>query len=441
MKVSLRVLVLFCVLAFVLGIGGGYVVFTVADGDSAAPQANPAIAHDDRSGADTKGETSKHTQPDAQQPGGHLPGNGADHTPAGNGANKPAPTDSTTPGIDPANAAPANTAAPKATEPAEEEPTEPQSPFGRTIDFEVTISGTVVDAHGRPVANAEIDSSITERAERSVGIKSGPVFARTDSDGAFTGTIKGKVGDKSTTAVVLVASATGHADSNPLTLEIANGQAKTGVRIALRAAGSVMGRAVDRNGIGVPGVTVTLTPRSGDSGIQIGGPSTVSSGSNARKGVSDANGDFVVQDLPEGSFNITVSAPGYKEFSGPRTVDVKTDTVNRLAAELVVTPTTCLRARLAGQDGAPLRGYVQLNLTDAEGGKAGEFHAFADADGRVAVNDPPLGGHYVVIIRAGYADTEKTWATFVQDQTTDLGTLAMTPNQESETNKLVTVEN
>jgi hypothetical protein len=122
-------------------------------------------------------------------------------------------------------------------------------------------------------------------------------------------------------------------------------------------------------------------------------------------------------------------------------VDVKVDTVNRLTAEIVVTPTTCLRARLTGEDGAPLRGYVQVKLTDAEGAKAGEFHAFTDHEGRIAVNDPPLGGYYVVIIRAEYADTEKTWVTFVQDQTTDLGTLAMKPEQESETNKLVTVEN
>jgi hypothetical protein len=441
MKVSLRVLVLFCLLAFVLGIGGGYVVFTVTGGDSAAPSANPALAHDDRRAPDNEEETGKRNGRDAQQPGGNPSGNEvSDHTPAGDNLTKPAPAPTDTPGTEPGNAA-SNPATPKDSEPADAEREEPETPFGRTVDFEVTISGTVVDAHGRPVANAAIDSSITERAERSVRIKSGPVFARTDSDGTFTGTLKSKAGDKGTTSVILVASATGHADSNPLTLEIANGTAKTGVRIALRAAGSVMGRAVDRNGIGVPGVTVTLAPRAGDSGIQVGGPGTVSSGSSAPKGVSDANGDFVVQDLPAGSFNITVSARGYKEFSGPRTVDVKVDTVNRLTAEIVVTPTTCLRARLTGEDGAPLRGYVQVKLTDAEGAKAGEFHAFTDHEGRIAVNDPPLGGYYVVIIRAEYADTEKTWVTFVQDQTTDLGTLAMKPEQESETNKLVTVEN
>jgi hypothetical protein len=304
MKVSLRVLVLFCLLAFVLGIGGGYVVFTVTGGDSAAPSANPALAHDDRRAPDNEEETGKRNGRDAQQPGGNPSGNEvSDHTPEGDNLTKPAPAPTDTPGTEPGNAA-SNPATPKDSEPADAEREEPETPFGRTVDFEVTISGTVVDAHGRPVANAAIDSSITERAERSVRIKSGPVFARTDSDGTFTGTLKSKAGDKGTTSVILVASATGHADSNPLTLEIANGTAKTGVRIALRAAGSVMGRAVDRNGIGVPGVTVTLAPRAGDSGIQVGGPGTVSSGSSAPKGVSDANGDFVVQDLPAGSFNL-----------------------------------------------------------------------------------------------------------------------------------------
>jgi Carboxypeptidase regulatory-like domain len=309
--------------------------------------------------------------------------------------------------------------------------------LSKRVDFNVSVSGSVTDSKGNPVAGAEVFADINERfgSEDSVMMvnfnDSGEKFATTDGGGNFSGTVKGQAGEKSQVTLVLRAKAKGYAESKKVNVDAKNGDTKTDVKLTLQGAGSVRGRVVDQSGLGVAGVTVSLSSQRGNSGMDFGGEIVVMGGPGKNAAITDTTGAYQIDDVAEGSYAIALKAPGYREKSGPRNVDVKPDSISQLDSDFVLAATTCLRAKLIGADGKALTGWATIELTPAAGGTVQRLNAVVGQDGSLVLNDPPVGDFSVVVKLWGYFDSASTVQVFAQDQTTDLGTLTLTPNPDA----------
>lgn len=303
------------------------------------------------------------------------------------------------------------------------------------VEFSATVSGTVTDGAGNPVAGADVYADINERlgSENNVMMvsfsDSGEKVATTDGGGNFSGTVKGTVGEKSAVTLVMRAKAKGYAESKKVNVEAKNGDTKTDIKLVLQGAGSVRGRVVDASGLGVAGVTVSLSSQRNNGGF--GEDIVVMGGIAKNSGTTDSTGTYVIEDVAEGSYTLNLRAPGFREKSGPRAVDVKPAQVTQLDSDFVLAATTCLRAKLVGADGKPLQGWATIELTPGNGGNTQRLNAMVGEDGNLAVNDPPIGDFNVVVKLWGYFDSASSFNVFTQDQTTDLGTIAMTPNPEA----------
>ncbi len=307
--------------------------------------------------------------------------------------------------------------------------------FDKRIDFSVTVSGRVTDSAGNPVAGADVFADINERLGSEASIMmvsfndSGEKIATTDSGGNFSGTVRGKVGEKSQVTLVMRSKAKGYAESKKVSLEVKNGDTKTDIRLTLQGAGSVRGRVVDASGVGIAGVTVLLASQRGSPGF--GEEIVVFGGPGKNSAVTDASGIYQIEDVAEGSYSLSLRAPGFREKSGPRAVDVKPDQVSQLDSDFVLAATTCLRARLVGADAKPLQGWATVELTPAGGGAVQRLNAAVGEDGMLVINDPPIGDFNVIVKLWGYFDSASTFCAFTQDQTSDIGTLTLSPNPDA----------
>ncbi len=310
--------------------------------------------------------------------------------------------------------------------------------MGKRVDFRVTVSGTVTDSQGQPVANAEVFADVNEKVGDGLEIMLlsfsdiGTKVATSDSAGSFSGTVSSKVSEKASVTLAMRARAKGFADSKKISVEAKNGDNKSDIKLALRGAGSVRGRVIDAAGMGVAGLTVSLSGASENSGgFVIEGMDFGPGADSKNSAVTDTNGDYQIVDVAEGSYKISLRAPGFKEKSGPRSVDVSADSVSQVSSAFVVAATTSLRAKLVGEDGKPLMGWVVIELSNADGHLIQKLNASVGAEGVVVINDPPLGGFNVTVKLWGYHDSAKAWQTFSQDLPTDLGTISLLVNPEA----------
>jgi protocatechuate 3,4-dioxygenase beta subunit len=309
--------------------------------------------------------------------------------------------------------------------------------LAKRVEFSVNVSGTVNDSKGNPVAGADVYADINERLGNENNVMmvnfndSGEKFATSDGGGNFSGTVKGQAGEKSQVTLVLRAKAKGYAESKKVNVDAKNGDTKTDVKLSLQGAGSVRGRVVDQSGAGVSGVTVSLTSQRGNNGMEFGGEIVAFGGPGKNAAVTDSTGAYLIEDVAEGSYAIALKAPGFREKSGPRNVDVKPDQVSQLDSDFVLAETTCLRAKLIGEDGKALSGWANVELTPVSGTGVQRLNAAVGADGSLVINDPPVGDFNVVVKLWGYFDSAKIFQSFTLDLTSDLGILTLTPNPEA----------
>ena len=309
--------------------------------------------------------------------------------------------------------------------------------LAKRVDFSVNLSGSVTDSKGNPVAGADVYADINERlgSESNVMMvnfnESGDKFATTDGSGNFSGTLNGHAGEKSQVTLVLRAKAKGYAESKKVNVEAKNGDTKTDIKLMLQGAGSVRGRVIDQSGLGVAGVTVSLTSQRGNNGMEFGGEIVALGGPGKNAAITDSTGAYLIEEVAEGSYAIALRAPGFREKSGPRNVDVKPDTVSQLDSDFVLAATTCLRAKLIGAEGKALSGWATVELTLASGGGVQCLNAAVGQDGTLVINDPPVGDFNVVVKLWGYFDSASTFCVFTQDQTSDIGTLTLSPNPDA----------
>ena len=262
------------------------------------------------------------------------------------------------------------------------------APAVTTANFSVvtippSLAGTVTDnATNLPLKNALV--VITNTSTGTV-IKS----TQTDANGNYsTGPLPASGLPLSQYTVTITASLVGYATQALPSKAIYNGDALTGLNIALVPAGpgSVSGQVTDiSNGAGVSGAVVTITSTDG----------TVT----FKSAPTDANGNYVIPTDPRtkdpsGNYIASVSVPtnanGKPEFSPApnQTITIPpgaTQTVNFVLTEI---PASLSGTVLDNQTGKPVSGAT-VTLTDSTGRTLGT--ATTGTDGIYSFNSIPAG--------------------------------------------------
>lgn len=455
MRVSLPLTLLFCLISFAAGAAGMYAL-------NNGPDARPAARRDQCQAADSTDMPSvKAGKPSDDSPASDAKAAPSDTRPAlakpeAEPRSEPAAT--AAPDV-PAEVhpAPAGPAVPAEKTPAERakdlrdaldkikdkspeelDPEEVLSDMmGKRVDYSVTLSGTVTDSLGNPVAGAEVLAETQETMDGGSALmvfstaSAGNRIAVTDAAGAFSGTLTTKVTENSKVSVILRSRAKGHGESKKVTVEVKHGETKEGIALRLLGAGIVTGRVVDAAGQGVAGCTVSLNSMARD-GSPLFIESDVEVGSGGRnRAITDATGEYRFEDVAEGSYRLNLRSPGFKEKSGPRSVEVKAGQIVRVDNDFVVAATTSLKVKLVTETGQPAQGWATVEFESSEGKVVEKRQGMVSAEGELQLNDPPVGGFNVTVKLWGYHDSAKAWHTFTQDQPTDMGTLALTANPEA----------
>jgi protocatechuate 3,4-dioxygenase beta subunit len=303
---------------------------------------------------------------------------------------------------------------------------------GPQVDLVATITGTVVDGNGAPVAGAQVhgDFSQTHTAGSgsvrymlaATGRERGARLATTNGAGEFRIDVNRKVSENATLRVSLTASEQGYADSAPQSVMLKNGDIKDGITLALRPAGSVSGRVVDQFGRGVQGISVSLSASSGlASGWQI-----ASFGADAKlSAITDAAGEYRIERVAQGTYRLQVRGAGYREVSGPSQIESKPGTDVRAPADFVVAAVASVRVALQLLSGETTTfNMVILNFKNAEGKAVKKLTGPTDAEGVFTANEPPVGNFTVDIIVLGFQPV--TVAAYVNEGLVcDLGTVTL----------------
>lgn len=314
---------------------------------------------------------------------------------------------------------------------------------GPKVEVKASISGTVVDPRGVPVAGARVHAEFGEtftsdeggdsmrlvmRSSSSEG-DDGQLIATTDAAGFFRADISRQVPEKASLQVTLTASADGFARSQRSRHNIRNGDNKENIKLAVRGSGGVSGRVVDGNGTGVSGVNVSLRAMGGDSGgieIEMG-----DFGGGQYSAVTDGAGEFTIKSVPEGRYRFRLRSMGVRQTSGPTEIDVAEGQDARASADFVVAATASIRVTFIDAQGQPVQGWATLVLKDGDK-TVKRLQGPVSAKGVFEANDPPAGSFSVEVTVWGFKKTSVT-ATFTEGQLTDLGTLTLEPDTEGHT--------
>ncbi|MCZ7606524.1 MAG: carboxypeptidase regulatory-like domain-containing protein [Planctomycetota bacterium] len=311
---------------------------------------------------------------------------------------------------------------------------------GPKVDFSATISGQVVDSAGVPVAGARVHASFSENYSsdgegRRIAFvrssdegESGEPIATTDGAGFFMAAINRKVSEKASLQVSLTANADGYAESKKDSFSLKNGDARENIKLTLRGAGSVSGRVVDANGMGVAGVTVSLNTAGGD--FMGGDNIEIDFGGRGGKhtATTDGAGEFLISGVPEGRYKFRLKGAGYRQVSGPTEIDVKSGESARAPADFQVAITASMAVKFTDAAGSPVQGWVSVKLI-GEGGKvARRMNGPIGKDGLFEQNDPPAGSYEVEFQVWGYKK-QTVRANFTEGQRYDFGAITLEPDE------------
>ncbi len=241
------------------------------------------------------------------------------------------------------------------------------------VTSEITISGTVMWADGRPAAEAEVrfhgrvGDSYSQR-----GL--GDEWVRVDSRGAFTLPV----------AAYSTGTVTARSDSFKAVqsgfIEVENRPVE-GVEVVVSELGRIAGRVTDREGRALPRAEVTLT-----SLIPIGGGTRRFSEEGTRQ--TDADGRFAFEGLAEGSYHLTAILEGYAD-SERRAVDLGAGE-EKAGVTIALDRAETLRIRLVNTDGEPVhRATVYIQSGSMMIARVGEPAPSTDEDGRLVYTPVP----------------------------------------------------
>lgn len=322
----------------------------------------------------------------------------------------------------------------KELEKAADEPLDLFSPNAPKEAFTGTIRGTVLDGNGLPVSGARVHGtygesmgSNTRMIRIAYGGRSddGEVLATTDANGGFQIDVSREVSKGASVIANLTARADGHAESEQLSVTVKPGETKDGVVLKLRQAGSVSGRVVDESGAGVAGAVVSLAT-AGDGGGGMDLKIEMPGQRGKYSAVTDAAGDYRIEQVPHGKYTLRLEATGLRQVSGPTFVDAEAGKDTRASADFVVKATTSIKVQLRSTDGSPLRSWVTIELKDSAGKSVWKQQGMTDDQGTFATNDPPQGSYSAVIQAMGY-QPETVAATITEGTPCDLGWITLRP--------------
>jgi len=257
---------------------------------------------------------------------------------------------------------------------------------GRTtegVDFRlgpgVTLSGTVSDANGKPVGEAEVD------LEPVADLFGKRPFAYTDIEGRF------RIEHLAPGSYDFVAAAHGTVPTahGQITLET-DGSTRLDIRLAKPAA--IRGRVIADDGTPVAGAHVECDPVLHDPGpvMRIDPMLTMEIEPRA---VTDRKGAYAVEELTVGRFWLRAEAEGYKSARTEVAIDRHGEVLR--APDLVLPRLLRMAGRILMPDGkTPVRDR-QFHVTRLRRGTTRLLHSGTssvrtDADGRFVVDDVPV---------------------------------------------------
>jgi hypothetical protein len=245
----------------------------------------------------------------------------------------------------------------------------------------VRVTGLVVDPNGAPVPEATVRASAGPEGPFGQGRSAQQTGS--DAEGRFELEFPG-------TALALVASRDGWADSEPVTVELGPGAASGEVVLALRAGGTIRGEVFAPDGRPDPGIRVMA----GDMPFWFGEGAGV---------VSDADGRFVLEHVNPGKVTVT-AMPREESLRGAmeKSADEELAVMSLLTQMRTATVVVADREEVHVVLGSKAKASVRLTGTVSEGGAplagAGVF-ALEEGNSflqgmRVAKSDS--AGHYAL---------------------------------------------
>lgn len=244
------------------------------------------------------------------------------------------------------------------------------APVTLEVDPGCTLTGRVLDRSQKPVPRAHIR---VDRDGRSWGV---PVR----SDGTFF------VSGLPTGMLEVSVTSPSHLDAETMRLDL--GEGVTEETFILDDGASVRGRTIDRYGQSVPEVPIELD------------------GPEHRTGRSNARGEFLVEGLPAGTYEIVASGETARDAgAGPRTIDLMSG--GRAEVELTVAARTGrIRGRVV-EDGGPVTDALVVAHLGSEPGSLLSSDVppvLTDLDGRFSLEGLQEGRYFVRAYQPGGAE-------------------------------------
>jgi hypothetical protein len=241
-----------------------------------------------------------------------------------------------------------------------------------------TLTGRVLDDSGRPLPRAEVETVATPADDA-------PTSVKTDGDGRFT------IRPLPPGRYQVHARLRGHAMTDPPEVQL-RAESPTQVQVRLPRAVQVLGQTIDETGLPVPAAVVSvalLSVSSQDLAVLPGSLPLAAEAANLpaevlnrqsllRSTASDANGRFLLADLPAGRFRLEVSAPTRLPIRpAPLSIDPgRTVDLGRMVLHAGV----ATAGRVLDMDGDPLPG-ARIEARPLDGVSSTPFAALAGEDG------------------------------------------------------------
>ncbi len=291
-----------------------------------------------------------------------------------------------------------------------------------------TISGTVLDQRGQPVAGASIratyDPAVASPQEPSEGSRrrirtSTMTLATTEADGTYTARVTLFVPAKTgSIALKLSALHPAYIADAPVEITVNRDETRTGIDLTMTQGATVKGTVRDAYGAPIEGAKVYAG--AGLSAKRGGRSATIGSA------VTDAQGQYIMQGLKTGEMWVAANAMGY----GPQDKGVDLNvTVGQefLAPDITLAMQTALQFKVYG--GEFSSGKVGVTITPLEG-KAQYVTAGIGKDGIVLVNCRFSGQATLSVTTAGFGTASPITLNITDAIHNDLGMIelvAMTP--------------
>lgn len=262
------------------------------------------------------------------------------------------------------------------------------------------LRGVVRNRAGQPVPGARIRARATlggDRGTFGIALRNPPGHALAQADGSFvlSGLVPGL-------RYSLWAEAVGYAGTREAVVLEESAREKAGVEIVLSVGSSAFGRVIDSAGEPVAGAKLLLqsSPASEPPSLAtLGGTDAVEPlGSES---LSGSEGEFRVENLTPGTYDLEVQAPGFATKQIPAVEIAATPTdLGKIALE----PGATLQGRVVSRQGRPIAGatvsaWLQNGDPDSDG------TATTSADGAFRLDDLSAGaGFDLTVTRKGYAE-------------------------------------